>query len=975
MAIKPIDVRLNELNQETAQLNQAVDLASEADLALPSDVPADLPVTEEVDGVQVAGIGKSVKQIVEAVSKVELRKPPAPVSKAAEDAANLQDLQKASEFTGVGTQMEAGIAGTVEQRKIPTLTPDTLVQQKAATTAEDLAGKPTKVPFNMPLIETTDDVKKTIDSINKLAGIETKKITFEQVKEAAQNAGIGPKFIDDLFKGKLAVDPENTYKAMNAMVASAQKLDDLAQVVARGNATPEQLAEMAQTVNFHSVLQQSVKGYQTNVAQSLAVMRIPRTGAANIDEIMESFGTTNDMTKFAQAYLDLKDPMARAKMIAGAAQGNTWEKLFTVYVNGLLSRPTTHIKNILSNTIFLPYRLAERGTAAGIGKIRRAVGLGAEDSYRFTEVPTILASTSTAMRNGWQLAAHAWKEGVPKGWVDPVKIARQQARMDLFNYKADGSILSAGVKALNFAVTLPGRSLMTADEFFKGINYTNELAAEATRLQIKTFEDAIAGGAKTADAEAAATNAVNEFLLDPPDHIAAIAETGTFTQKLEGAAAKLQNAITPNTATGFVLRTQMPFIATPVNIMGEVIQRTPLAAFSPTVWKAIKAGGKEADMAVAKVGLGGAALYQFSDMAMNGTITGSGPGDRGTRDAMIRQGWQPYSMVFDFEDIDEDFRQAMSQLPMSVRFGSGDYSGKVFVSYQGMEPVGALMAMSADYVDYSKYEGDDSRLNATAGGLAFGFANYMMESPFLQGVSNIQQLMGGYNPNDKAGFVTTINNISQTMGQVAYKSVIPLSGAIASVKEKIDPTMRDYKADPNLPAGLQGMMTAFNKMRSELPGLSEDLPPKLNIWGEPSDYEYVWAPWRMKEGKMRPVDQALIQLNANVSMPTRTLSAQDENTGINTSIKLTTEEYNRMLQIANEDFQLEDRVMTVIDALKDDSGRNSLITYQNSVRKVFEDTFKQARDRLFMDSEYSYDLQDRLSQKAQQLQEFGRGAK
>ena len=84
-------------------------------------------------------------------------------------------------------------------------------------------------------------------------------------------------------------------------------------------------------------------------------------------------------------------------------------------------------------------------------------------------------------------------------------------------------------------------------------------------------------------------------------------------------------------------------------------------------------------------------------------------------------------MVVDFNDIDDGVRQALSKIPTSVRFGTGDYAGKVYISYQGLEPVGALMAMSADYVDYSKYEGDNSRINEVAGGLAFGFANYMTE--------------------------------------------------------------------------------------------------------------------------------------------------------------------------------------------------------------------------------------------------------
>lgn len=993
MAIKPIDIRLDKLNQANADIDQRVDLASTAPSIEPTE--PDFPA----EGVQVAGLRSSLKgalkfgkQVAEEVGKVEIRKQPT-LTKEAQDAADIQDLQKASEMTGVATPMEATVAGKVEVSKDPSMTPSAVVEERQAQIdARAKVDKATEVPpkteFNLPLMDTEESVKSTVEAINKMAGIKTAKITFDDVVKKAEESGIGIKFINDLVKNKLAVNPENTYKVLNAMTESAKKLNSLAEKVAVGSATPEQAAEFAQTIHFHSVLQQSAKGYQTNVAQSMAVMRIPRGGMDDIGEILQSVGGDSNITRFAQAFIKLKDPMARAEMIRKSAQGNVWEKLYTVYVNGLLSRPTTHIKNALSNTVFLPWRMTERVAASGIGALRRAAGFGSTDAYRFAETPAMLASTSVAIKNGFALAGHALKTGVPKGWKDPAKIARQQSRMELFNYKADGSLLSAGLKALNYVTTLPGRSLMTADEFFKGINYTQELAAEATRLNINEFETLIKPGVNrfgkpraalsASEAQAKANKAMEAFLAEPPDYIAQLAEKGTFTQKIEGLGGGFQKLAQADTGLGFAVRTQVPFIATPLNIMAETISRTPLGALSKGLWTdIIKGGTKETDMAMAKVGLGSAAMYGFSTMATDGNLTGSGPGEQGTRDAMIRQGWQPYSFVLNFSNIDDDVKQALSKIPTSVRYGTGDYAGKVFISYQGLEPVGALMAMSADYVDYAKYEGDNSRINEVAGGLAFGFANYMMESPFLQGVSNVWQIFGEVfaASNDKGRFINGIDNIAKTFAEVSSKSVMPLSGALTSVKEKIDPLQRDYRADPNLPAGLKGLMDGFNKIRGNLPGLSEGLPPLLNIWGEPSSYEYAYAPWRMKEGKQRPVDMAMIQLNANVSRPSREVSAKDPNTGISTSTKLTTEEYNEVLRIANQELGLEDSVMTVIDAIELDAGNGDLIRYQQAVKKVFTDTFSAAKKELLGNSEYSGAIQKRISDRADQLKQFGQGAK
>ena len=984
MAIQQLDLKLDQMNEGLVDQDQREKLAAAPmpEMASVDSMTAMQPEMQD-EGIQVAGgRGEVIGEILKKLKKVEIRKPPAaPLTPEAATAAAVEDTTKAAINAGVtSSKTEAAIAAKVQVNANPAITPEAFASQRAdiqnlRSTADLAAEVPPTTVFNLPKMETTEDIKSTIETMNKMSGIKTQTITFDDVRLAAEGAGIGPKFIDDITSGKLQVSPENTYKALNAMVASAKHLDGLAAKVADGSATPTELAEMAQTIHFHNLLQQSVKGYQTNVAQSLAVMRMPRDGAVDISSIIENFGNETDIVKFAQAYLDIKTPEGKANLIKGMAQGSPWEKLYTVYVNGILSRPGTHLKNALSNTVFLPWRMTERAVASTIGTLRQGIGLGGDDAYSLLEVPTMMASTTTAVRNGWELMSHAFVNGVPKGWSDPTKIARQQSRMELFNAKADGSFLSAGIRAINYVTTLPGRALMTSDEFFKGVNYTYELSAETTRLGIKTFDDALKGGATVSDALKAKSDAIDKFLLEPPDYIAGLAETGTFTQKLEGTAGKLQSSLTPNTATGFALRTQMPFIATPVNVMGEAVSRTPLALFTSSFWSAMKQGGKEADMAMTKVGLGGAAMYGFSQMATNGTITGSGPGDKGTRQAMERQGWQPYSFVFDVSNITEDVRQDFSQFPGMVRFGSGDYAGKVYLSYQGMEPVGALMGMSADYVDYARYEEDDSRVNALAGGLVFGVANYMLEHPFLTGVSNITTLLGGSVPNSRQHLVEILNGIAKIGTTTAIKAVEPLSGIISSGKEKIDPLRRDYQADPNLPAGIKGLMDAVNKWKSETPGLSENLPPMLNIWGETVPHEYTWSPLRMKEGKMSETDQALIQLNANISMPARQVSMVDPTTGISANTKLTSEEYNEVIRIANEKLKLEDQVKTVVQMIKEDNNKQPLIRYQNMISKTFSDVFEISKKLLIEESVYGDDIKQRISDKAEKLKEFGKGAK
>ena len=971
MAIAPLDQRLNEMTQDSANLIRREDLASTQSVETADPLAALAPQPEMQDpGVQVAagpgGFGKlfekaatGIKDVTEAVGKLKIGEvAPPPPTKAAQDAADIADLTKVTSNAGIATKPQGKIAGKIQKAKDGLPTPEQVIAEKpsmAGKTGETIP----EVPFNMPLMDTTDSIKQTMLTLAK--NVETKRGTFSDWKEAADASGFGSKFIDDLTSGKLEVSPENVILASRAHIGAMEHLDGLLTKVAEGKATDVDKAEAMQTMAFAHMIQQEVKGYTTNIAQSLAVMRMPRESSTDLANLMETFGSQTDITKFAQAYLDAKTPEGKAQMIKAMAEGNTWEKMFTVYVNNILGLGSV-VKNILSNTVFMPWRMGERTLAAAIGSARTAVGLGAEEAYLFGEVPAMMASIPTGLNSGWQMMAHAWNTGVPKGWADPTKIARQQSRMELFNTKADGSLLSTAIKGMNFVTTLPGRSLMATDEFFRATNYTAEMTAEAYRIGTRTYDDVLKAGGTPDEARKAAKAAEDNFMLEPPDYVAKIADKGIFAQKMEGMAADLQS-IKPDSAMGFAARTQIPFVAVPVNVMAETVARTPLGVFSKGLWTDLAKGGtKESDMALANIGMGTAALSTFSTMATNGSITGSGPGDKAMRQTMERQGWQAYSMVFDMADIDEPIRQALSKLPMATTFGSGDYKGKIFISYQGMEPVGALMGMSADYADYVKYEQDDSRINAFAGGMAFGFANYMMEHPFLTGVSNIATLMGGHIPNNKENFINLINGIAKTATYTVGKAVTPIieSRSSVSLKEKIDPTRRDYAADPNLPAGLKGMMEAVNKLKSETPGWSDSLPPKLNYWGEPVEYENTWSPLRVGEGKKRPVDQALIQLAADPSMPSRSVSMKDPNTGISADTKLTSEEYNRMLQIANDKngLNLEGQLQAMIDYIKPIYDKGQIYHYQKAIKAVDDAVFNGgngqpgAKDLLLQDPKF-----------------------
>ncbi len=264
MAIQQLDLKLDQMNEELVDQQQRKEIAS---ISMPETVAYGTmtPVQPEMqeEGIQVAGgRGEFVGEVLRKLKKVEIRKPPvAPLTPEAATAAAVEDTTKAAINAGVTTsKTEAKIAAKVQANAQPAITPEAFASQRAEVQKiRSVTDPATEVPpatvFNLPKMETTEDIKSTIETMNKMAGIKTQTITFDDVRTAAEGAGIGPKFIDDITSGKLEVSPENTYKALNAMVASAKHLDGLAAKVADGSATPTELAEMAQTIHFHNLLQ------------------------------------------------------------------------------------------------------------------------------------------------------------------------------------------------------------------------------------------------------------------------------------------------------------------------------------------------------------------------------------------------------------------------------------------------------------------------------------------------------------------------------------------------------------------------------------------------------------------------------------------------------------------------------------------------------------------------------------------------
>ena len=312
---------------------------------------------------------------------------------------------------------------------------------------------------------------------------------------------------------------------------------------------------------------------------------------------------------------------------------------------------------------------------------------------------------------------------------------------------------------------------------------------------------------------------INDIIRNPPDEIVSrVDDAGrylTFTNPV----GPIANALMAATRRHPTLRFIVPFIRTPTNLLKAAVERSPMAPFTERYREAIKQGGAAADVARARLALGSGVGALFTSMALDGQVTGRGPSEPAARAIWMEEN-QPYSIKI----------------------------GDQWVFYGGIEPLGMVAGISADLADVIKELGsDDPEVIEVVNLLSASITQNLTSKTWLKGISDALEAID--NP-DRFG---------ERWIQSFAGTVVP--AAVAQVERVQDPMLREARSI------LDGIM-------ARIPGLSSDLPPRRNIFGEAIYLEGSLGPdwvsplWT-KTPKNNPVAQELIRLEASISMPER----------------------------------------------------------------------------------------------------------
>jgi hypothetical protein len=711
-----------------------------------------------------------------------------------------------------------------------------------------------KVYINHARIKTGEDVKELLQRFadEDAAHIDEKRRGVVSNQRTLRASDAEYRNLEDLLGRKPGpMTAAEATAARRLLTTSGEQLIRLAKIAAKPGATAAEMAAFRRASQVHYAIQAEVIAARTETARALQAWSIPATAdkarAAHLRALIDAEGGTDNIKRMALhvASLEGNDTGLNVYM-RETLGGRVGKAAYEVWINGLLSGPKTHVVNITSNAMTAFWAVPERALAAAISQTLY------EGDVKAGEVSAMLYGMSAGVRDGLHIALGTrWadqKLGEAIGYEtkrEPGEIQRHFSATALGVDPA--SSFGYGIDLLGKAIGIPTHLLGREDAFFKAVGYRMQLRAHA-------YREAVNEGLRGREA----AERVAEILRDPPEHINAsafdFAAYQTFTNEL-GELGRAGTRMINRIPGGRII---IPFIRTPTNIMKYTLQRTPFALASKAIRADIRAGGQRGAVALARISMGTTMMTLVANYAMEGMITGGGP-----EDPDLRRAWM-----------------ADGNLPYAVKIGDR------WFSYNRLDPIGMLMGIAADIAEVANDASDpDVPAELVTAGF-FAIKDNLLSKTYLRGLTEFLGMLDGRNP---------MHTPSDWVGNLAA-SGMPFSTLLRQSAQAKDPVIRDARAyDRGKFSAGEFFDEMVRKWKATIPGLSADLPPRRNLWGEEltresglgTAFDFV-SPVTSRKQKNDPVNKAFIENAVEVSMPRRVIQGAP----------LTPEEYDDYVRLA-----------------------------------------------------------------------------
>jgi hypothetical protein len=579
-----------------------------------------------------------------------------------------------------------------------------------------------------------------------------------QTKLLAEELDIRP----SLLSGAGFKNAEEVYAARVFVKQSGEYLIKLANDVINDK-TGNQLLQLKfkKHLATHGLfVQQFMKG-RANVGRALQAFQIPTMKDAGdqkemIDLIITQQGGSKNIINIAEQVkknFDLNGMPSTHKLVTENWFQRASKAWGEAYRGGLLFSPKTMLRNVIGNAAFIAYSIPEY-TLAGI----------------YGSAETIIKGSYNVVRGrhwGSGQGGMTWEMGTARlygmmmGFTDAFKVANKSFRtgqpgdaMSKFegansqhftaeNLGIKNGYLGNAIDFMGKVYRLPYSGLQYGDEFFKEIARSMEMhtlvmetATRISRNENISFKEAM-------------ERSIMEVAENPNKFQKELDEAAryySFQDKLPGSIEKYVTAIqsTPLVGTMF-----LPFAKTPVNVTRRVIDLVNIGVLDKRFYTDQKYRTRQ----LARFTMAGGAFMAISNMYATGRITGGYPinsdgrFDSNMKNALDALGWKPYSIVFAADDHPEG-------TPLFDENGmpTGDH---IYVSYQGLEPIGAFLGVTAHTMELMHRSGDPEVRDSLAMALTIATMEYLNNMPMIESLSNLVSLSAQFKFDDVAKDMVT----------------------------------------------------------------------------------------------------------------------------------------------------------------------------------------------------------------------------
>lgn len=778
--------------------------------------------------------------------------------------------------------------------------------------------------INFDTITTTDEIKATIGqvaennkgSINK-ARRET--ITHEMLRGLANDLSLDVDVVGKVLQREAgeALNAETILASRQVLNQSALRLRQLAKKVTSATASDKEKLAFRRQFQWHSEYQRQFMGARAEAGRALNAFNIPvgtdDLELARLNELVDNVHG-GDLMTMAELVTHADSLQGINKATREFAQSKMLGVVQELFINSVLSGIKTHVVNTTGNFLFQSMNVAETAVAARIGRM-----LPGEDHVQIGEASAMMYGLLSGFKDAMRVAWKGLKKGVPEDAVSKFETPIRKA-ISAENFGLEDSILGPAVDFMGSVIRFPTeRMLTTEDEFAKTLLYRSALAQHAYRDASRKFS------AGEIDDVA---DYIRQYLDNPPATGVEAAQDfalyGTFQNPLGPNGQRVQGVV--NRVPG--LKLIAPFIRTPTNIFkAGFAERSPLGIFSSRIREQIAKGGPERDLALARLSMGSLTVASVAAAVGGGYITGGGPSNPQARKLLEATRWQPYSIAV-----------------------TNPITGEVvgYQSYARAEPLAFVIGATADAVEILSHADFDDELTPAeeqamelTSAIVAGVAENTMSKTFLSGVADFIQVM-----DDPERYLEGwLDNMSGAM--------VPFSGTRRDISRIDDPLIRQS-------------WTLAEKLRrsSGIPGWSEELPPALDMFGEPRKYQRgailgPLSPFPDRAADNDPVKLELVRLmdetNAvPVTMPGKRIEG----------MRLSSVEYHNLVRLSRKTLEIAgmtfmEQLESVIDSdLYQDLGEDGRLTLIRQVQRTYD---KAARGQLELDSQGETDgLAERL---------------